>query len=165
MDHDPFRPNLPPAPTGIARKAIDSTPQPGALMGHTNPEPEPHWQQLQQYQKYRDYQQQQQQPRQRVRPQSSTEQPERPVRRPASQRSNPEPEPQQAPEPRSIAGRAPKRKVSPGHRRSPAASQAPSNPHQSWTKLNDQPDLSGIPGAHVISGEDRERYGAASRRR
>ena len=44
----------------------------------------------------------------------------------------------------------------------PAASESPAS---SWTNEHDTgPDLSGIPGARVISSEDRERYGAASRR-
>jgi hypothetical protein len=66
--------------------------------------------------------------------------------------ARPQPAPQ---EPARIEGRAPRAQKAPA---APAPAPQPQQPVFSG------PDLSGIPGARVISAEDRENMGAASRR-
>ena len=62
--------------------------------------------------------------------------------------------------PAKIEGRAPTRRGS-----KPAPAPRETNPYEGWTNLMEEgPDLSGLPGARVITGNDRERYGASSKK-
>jgi hypothetical protein len=126
---------MPKKPEELVRRQADSTPAPGSIVRGMQPS---------------DWAQRPAAPR--AQPAATA-----PVRKPAAP---PAPAPRTKPAPAAqIEGRAPRAPKAPAR---PAAPAAPVSSDVE-TPLGG-PDLSGIPGATIITGEDRERLGAASRK-
>lgn len=135
---------LPKKPEELKNRAANSTPSPGSIVRGIQNE---NWSQ----QKYTEPRAQKPTTAPRTQP--------APQARPQAPQPAPQPQPRPAPqEPARIEGRAPRPQQKAAPTPAPAPAPQPATPEFTG------PDLSGIPGARIISAEDRERLGAASRR-